>query len=60
MTERIRLDESDLKHLLLGGEIQTPDGNKIILADVGYAQISNIVFQLPQLTPRLGEVRKPN
>ena len=34
--EKIRLSLKDFEHLVAGGELATPQGNHIILADFGY------------------------
>lgn len=57
MSENIRLDDGDIKHLILGGELWTYEGSRIIMTDIGFDLLLQMVQDAPNLPTRLREVR---
>ena len=58
MAERIRLTKNDFDHLARGGELQTPGGTHIIMADIGFNNAIKLVTEAPEKSSRLGMIRE--
>jgi hypothetical protein len=59
---RLVLNRTDLLHLFMGGELQTPDGTQIVMDDIGVVQLESLVMTTHRAAIageyRLGEVRE--
>lgn len=57
MAEIIKLEERDLEHLLCGGKLKTMSGTQIILDDIEFDQIAELVERVSRSNIRVANFR---